>query len=324
MPVRRRRIKHNDERVHETVDRSDWWWKVAGVVTHGPRPVIPNSRAAGGLCYSARQRMLLDAVSRVTVNQSLGAGYFLTTFESPVIAATCQPGQFVMAGSLDSSELLLRRPFSICLRGNASSGDLSTISLLYRVVGRGTAFLSHLSPGDRAAILGPLGQGFRTPRAEETAVIVAGGVGIAAFPFFVDELVKSGRPPVLLYGGRTRDDLPMLEWLRERVASLSLTTDDGSLGERALVTAPLLERLKNASNEDHLYVCGPHAMMKAVAEIARRHEVACEVALETPMACGYGVCVGCVVEVDRYEGEYGRYRRVCVDGPVFDATEVRW
>jgi dihydroorotate dehydrogenase electron transfer subunit len=162
------------------------------------------------------------------------------------------------------------------------------------------------------------------PRAGETPVIVAGGVGIAAFPFFMEELVRAGRAPVLLYGGRSAADLPLLDWLRERAAEVQITTDDGSLGERALVTAPLERRLAARGAADRLYVCGPHPMMKAVAEIAARHGTPCEAALETPMACGYGVCVGCVVEVQSFQGEYDRYKRVCVDGPVFDASEIRW
>lgn len=268
--------------------------------------------------------MVLDAVSRITDNITLPGGYFLTTFHSPIIASACRPGQFVMAGSTDPSELLLRRPFSVCLRGSGPGGAWETITLLYRVVGRGTAFLSRLATGDCAALLGPLGHGFSVPRDGETPVIVGGGVGIAAFPFFVEELAAAGRPPVLLYGGRTAADLLMLDWFRSRVGALEITTDDGSLGEHALVTSPLARRMKAAAGKDRLYVCGPHAMMKAVAAIALEHRVPCEVALETPMACGYGVCIGCVVEVERFEGEYGRYRRVCVDGPVFDAAEVRW
>ena len=266
-----------------------------------------------------------DVVGRVLENQQLGGGYFLTTFEAPQIARTCEPGQFVMAGSRDPAELLLRRPFSVCLVGRGPGGERSTVSLLYRVVGLGTGFLSRLSAGDDAALLGPLGHGFSLPREGETPVVVAGGVGIAAFPFFLERLAAAARPAHLLYGGRTAHDLPMLDWLKGRACSVTVTTDDGSVGSHGFVTTALEARLADpASRRDRLYVCGPHPMMKAAAAIAARAGVACEVALETPMACGYGVCVGCVVEVHEYQGEYGRYRRVCVDGPVMDAAEIRW
>jgi dihydroorotate dehydrogenase electron transfer subunit len=266
-----------------------------------------------------------DVVGRVLENEPLGGGYFLTAFDAPAIGPVCEPGQFVMSGATDPSELLLRRPFSVCLVGDGPSGKRSRISLLYRAVGRGTGFLSRLQPGDEAALLGPLGTGFSLPREGETPVVVAGGVGIAAFPFFLERLDAAGRRPHLLYGGRTARDLPMLDWLMTRARSVTVTTDDGSAGAKGLVTAALEARLADPmAARDRLYVCGPHPMMKAVAAIAARAGVACEVALETPMACGYGVCVGCVVEVHDFQGEYGRYRRVCVDGPVMDAREIRW
>lgn len=265
-----------------------------------------------------------DVASRVLENRPLGAGYVLTTFEAPSIAESARPGQFVMAGSPDPLEILIRRPFSICVRRRGGSSEPATISILYRVGGRGTAFLSRLARGERAAILGPLGRGFTEPRSGETPTIVAGGIGIAAFPFLVEDLAAAGHGAVLLYGARTGDDLPMREWLEARVAEIAVTTDDGSAGEHGLVTAPLLRRLAERGPRRRLYVCGPTPMMTAVAGIAAQHRVPCEVALETPMACGYGVCVGCVVEIQHPAGEYGRYRRVCVDGPVFDAAEIRW
>ena len=268
--------------------------------------------------------MTVDVVSHVLENTPLGDGYFLTELEAPAIARTSVPGQFVMAGSCDPSELLLRRPFSVCLRGRSGEGGHGSISLLYRVIGRGTAFLSKLRAGEEAAVLGPLGRGFSPPEPDRTPVIVAGGVGIAAFPFLAEILIAHARPPALLYGARSARDFPMLEWFQERLNKVTITTDDGSAGERALVTAPLERLLEAGAERVRLYVCGPNPMMKAVAAIAARFGAPCEVALETPMACGYGVCVGCVVEVHDFEGAYGRYRRVCVDGPVFDAAQVRW
>jgi len=268
--------------------------------------------------------MPTDVAARVLENQDLGGGYFSTRFDAPAIARDAQPGQFVMAGSGSPSELLLRRPFSVCLRGRSDGGGWESVTILYRVVGRGTAWLSRLSPGSRAALLGPLGRGFTAPRAGEVPVIAAGGIGIAAFPFWIETLREAGHSPRLFFGGRTRTDLPMLGWLRERVDHAVVATDDGSAGERALVTVPLERFLAAAGGRARIYACGPHAMMKATAEAAARHGAACEVALETPMACGYGVCAGCVVEVKRFEGAYGRYRRVCVEGPVFDAEEIVW
>jgi dihydroorotate dehydrogenase electron transfer subunit len=265
-----------------------------------------------------------DVSVTVLDNRSLGGDYFLTTFDAPSQAAEARPGQFLMVGATDPADLLLRRPFSVCLRARGSSGGWETISILFRVVGRGTAFLSRLAAGQRAALLGPLGRGFTTPSEAETPLIVAGGVGIAAFPFFLEELIGSGAAPVVLYGGRTSADLPLLDRLREGAADVEITTDDGSGGTRGLVTGPLTRRLEQGAGPYRVYACGPTPMMKKTAEIAARFGVPCEVSLETPMGCGYGVCVGCVVEVRSSDSEYGRYRRVCVDGPVFDAAEIDW
>ena len=268
--------------------------------------------------------MPFDVAARILENRSLGGNYFLTTFLSPEIAEHARPGQFVMAGARDPLDLLLRRPFSVCLRGRGAGSGFETVSLLYRVTGRGTAFLSRLSVRDDAALLGPLGCGFTEPRPEEQPVIVAGGIGVAAFPFLAEELLTAGCRPRLLYGGRTAADLPMLDWWRARIVALEVTTDDGSAGERGLVTEPLERLLRAHDGPARVYACGPTPMMRSVAEIAAVHGTPCEVALETPMACGYGVCVGCVVEARTSDGAYGRYRRVCVDGPVFDAAGILW
>src|SRR5438093_900142 len=134
------------------------------------------------LWYSPDGPMPIDVVARVLENRSLGGGYFLTTFDAPEIASSCAPGQFVMAGSTDPTELLLRRPFSVCLRGRGGSGGYESLALLYRVVGRGTSFLARLAQGESAALLGPLARGFTRPSAAETPVLVPGGGGVAALP----------------------------------------------------------------------------------------------------------------------------------------------
>lgn len=294
----------------------------------------------------------LDLHARVTRNLDLGGGYFLTSLDAPGIAAAASPGQFVMIGTPDPAELLLRRPFSICQTGRGSAGSTETggqpgspaaagepgdsgeIRILYRVVGRGTALFATTPPGGHLTVLGPLGVGFTMPAAGETPVLVAGGIGSAAFPFLVERMAASGTRPILIYGARSAADLPMLDWFRYR-CDVQVTTEDGSEGEKGLVTAPLERLLEGArggpdagSGETagipHLYSCGPEPMMRAVARLAERYEVPSEAALETYMACGFGICLGCVVEMVRPEGEYGRYRRVCVEGPVFPTREIRW
>src|SRR5262245_32660235 len=159
----------------------------------------------------------VDLHAPVTENLDLGGGCFLTTLAAPAIARSIEPGQFVMLGTVGIGELLLRRPFSVCLvRPSPGASDPDELQLLYRVVGRGTALFATLAPGATLAVLGPLGKGFNNPGLRERPILVAGGIGIAAFPLFVEQLVQAGRRPVLCYGGRTRADLPMLAWLSER------------------------------------------------------------------------------------------------------------
>ncbi len=265
--------------------------------------------------------MSQDLRARVTAQNDLGGGYVLSTLHAPAIAAGARPGEFVMVGAPDPADLLLRRAFSVC----QTDGDL--IRILYRIVGRGTSLIAHTPVGDPLAVLGPLGRGFTPPAAGERAVIVAGGIGSAAFPFLVEGLGASRERPLFFYGGRSSADLPFRDWFEARCETV-VTTDDGSTGVHGLVTQPLekfLGALAPAATATlRLYTCGPDPMMRAVARLAEAAGVRAEAAVESPMACGWGVCVGCVVPVREPRGAYDAYRRVCVDGPVFPTTELRW
>jgi len=228
---------------------------------------------------------------------------------------------------IPGSETLLRRPYSVCgLPGTFDDARPDAVQVLYRIVGRGTGLLASLKPGAPLAVLGPLGNGFESP--EDRAVrpvIVAGGIGSAPFPALVRRLRKNHPPALMYYGARSRGDLPLAEWFGRHTERLELTTDDGSAGRRGLVTEPLTELL---AAEDpgslHLYVCGPDPMLRAVAGLARRYGVRCDLALEAHMACGFGVCLGCVVPTRRDGSEEVHYARVCMEGPVMEARRMAW
>jgi dihydroorotate dehydrogenase electron transfer subunit len=155
-------------------------------------------------------------------------------------------------------------------------------------------------------------------------VIVAGGIGSAPFPALVSEL-KSGRPRAMMfYGGRTRHDLPLLDWFEER-ADVVVTTDDGSHGRKGLVIEPLVEMIdRTDASALKLYACGPEPMLKAVAGLARERGLDCELSLEAHMACGFGVCLGCVVPTRRPGSAGVAYDRVCVEGPVMRPEVLAW
>ena len=174
---------------------------------------------------------------------------------------------------------LLPRPMAIYRR------EQTRLEFRFKIVGRGTRALSELSPGAKLGVTGPLGNGFPPPRGR--ALLVGGGTGIAS----LYELARDAKtPPTVLLGGRGRADILGLEDFEKLSIDLRITTEDGSLGQQGLVT----ELLAPAAG-DEVYACGPHAMMRAVWELAREAGAACRVSLETNMACGFGICLGCVV-----------------------------
>jgi dihydroorotate dehydrogenase electron transfer subunit len=270
--------------------------------------------------------MVHDFTVPVLRNVDLGHGHYLLEFEAEDVAAAMRPAQFFMIG-VPGSDVLLRRPFSVCgLPGTFADGAGGAVQVLYRVYGRGTRLLASLGQGAILHVLGPLGRGFEVPeRPDAEIVFVAGGIGSAPFPAFLAELARAGRKASLVYGARSADELPLLDWFRERCASVLVATDDGSLGTRGLVTLPLAELLAGGERSRlHLYACGPTPMLKAVATMAQAEGVACDLALEAPMACGFGVCLGCVVPTQASSGGPVAYERVCVEGPVMPSTRVAW
>ncbi len=219
-----------------------------------------------------------------------------------------RPGQFAMVRGDWGSDPILPRAFSLVETGERGA-------ILVRVVGKGTKLLAEMRPGDTLFVLGPLGRGFSAPLDGRHPVLVAGGVGVAPLLFLAEQLAASKVRATFIYGGRTSRDLP----LRSRIAAaadLLVTTEDGSLGEEGVVTAPL-ERVLAGTSHTQVFSCGPDPMLRAVALAADAADTPCEVALESPMACGMGTCKGCAVEAAD-----GGFRYVCCDGPVFDALEI--
>lgn len=259
-------------------------------------------------------------------NDDLGHGNHLVELRDSAMAGGTRPGQFFMVG-VPGGEVLLRRPFSVCaLPGTFAGGQDDAFHLLYRVIGRGTSILASLAPGARVEVLGPLGNGFDPPADPRSQpVFVAGGIGSAPFPALAADLLARGFRPRMFYGARSSGDLPLLDHFRERLPEVVVTTEDGSSGLHGLVTDPLEQALAEGGGERlHLYACGPVPMLRAVARLALDSGVRCDLSLEAPMACGFGVCLGCVVPVrGDHEGEV-RLERVCVEGPVMPAERLAW
>jgi dihydroorotate dehydrogenase electron transfer subunit len=242
--------------------------------------------------------------------ESIGANYHVLTFDVPG-GFHARPGQFLMLrGAEWSQDPLLPRPMSLLSAG-------SDPSVLIRVVGEGTARMGRSSPGDRYRLLGPLGNGWRAPDPGKRPLLVGGGVGIAPLLFLARTLHERGVQPTVLYGARSSRDLPLDDEVA-RVAELVVTTEDGSRGMRGQVTDALERQLEQGRDVD-VFTCGPEGMMASVAAICAAHDVTCEVSLEAPMACGFGVCLGCAVPTPG-----GGYLYACSEGPCVDARRIDW
>lgn len=257
---------------------------------------------------------------RILWNREVAPNYFHMGLEVKKSCRNAAPGQFVMLRANHRIDPLLRRPFSIhqvVREGDAVTG----LEILYKVVGRSTAVLSGIQAGESIDLLGALGKGFTVEKEDKGVFIAGGGIGIAPMLFLASSLVENGIDPsrcVVFIGGRTGDDILCRERFEELGMEVVVATDDGSRGEKGFVTDIMAARV-GENRPERIYACGPHPMLEAVAEIACAADVACELSIETVMACGMGACLGCAVESSR---DSEKYLHVCLDGPVFNAEDL--
>lgn len=253
--------------------------------------------------------------------QEVGA-YKQFTVVAPGIARDAKPGQFVaVAVGGENTAMLLRRAFA--LYSTTPGGDFAgTIQFVVAEHGAGTRWLTQRRAGDVLDIVGPLGTPFPIPSGPSPAVLVGGGYGTAPLIPLAQALLANGSPVEIILGAATADRLFGELVAKRTVGTVTVTTDDGSAGEQGMVTDALPAAIERVGAEV-VYACGPMPMLRAVGEIARAHSIRAQVAVEESMACGIGVCMTCVLPV---RGDDGRTRfvRSCVDGPVFDADQVRW
>jgi dihydroorotate dehydrogenase electron transfer subunit len=250
--------------------------------------------------------------SRVSSLRTVGPGISVMGFDAPPIASAILPGQFINIRVNTSTVPLLRRPFS----AYRVRGDV--VEIIFQQIGKGTEILAAKKIGDAVEILGPLGTPFTLdPGGFDTGMILAGGLGVAPVPLLTRELASRGKDFVTFLGGRSRALV-----LDEGLENVHAATDDGSYGLKGTVVdlaAGWLERTR--PTRPKIFACGPTAMLRAVASLARERSIPCELSLEGSMACGIGICQGCPVEIVN-EPET-RYALMCKEGPVFDATRIR-
>jgi dihydroorotate dehydrogenase electron transfer subunit len=268
---------------------------------------------------------VLHATLPVTMNERLARDTYRLRLAAPELARVIRPGQFVMLRPTRGTDPLLGRPFALYDTVLDGHGEPVAVDIVYLVIGKVTGMLAGLKPGDHVAAWGPLGNGFPTLASLDRVGLVAGGIGQTPFLAYVRELLgtrgyggrlpkKGAKSVALYYGVRSADLAAGVEDFRAAGAEVHLASDDGTLGFHGFVTQ-LLERQRPPA---HLVGCGPEPMLRALAALARKWSVPCHVSLETPMACGVGICFSCVTQVQTPEGT--DYRRVCVEGPVFDAA----
>ena len=269
---------------------------------------------------------MLDERGLITLNRRIAQDFYLARLEAPGVARLVEPGQFVEVQVTSQYSPYLRLPLSVGQR-DVQSG---TLDLLYEAVGPKTAALRALPSGSEVACLGPLGRNFRAPPSDRSALLVGGGIGVPPLLFLGETLRYAGHDVSLLVGARTNGKHLPGEFLERAAQRVMLATDDGSLGHHGLIT-DLLAGAAEAAGACTVYTCGPHGMMAATAAICGDLGLSCQVSLEEYMACGTGVCVGCVVQTRRSQDEvtadsspYLTYSRICVDGPVYDAERICW
>ena len=256
------------------------------------------------------KKYLLDMT--VTSNEPLHHDYCLLKLTTEQTLPEMVPGQFVEVRVDDSPSTFLRRPISV----NYVDRIQNELWLLIRLIGEGTRRMARYRAGETVNVLLPLGNGFSIPQkpSSEELLLVGGGVGTAPMLYLGESLKKAGVTPVFLLGARSGSDILQREDF-EKHGSIYITTEDGSMGEKGLVTQHSILKEKTFGQ---IYTCGPKPMMMAVAKYAKTVGTPCEVSLENMMACGFGVCLCCVERTT--EGNVC----ACTEGPVFNINRLIW
>ncbi|HEY4716342.1 MAG TPA: dihydroorotate dehydrogenase electron transfer subunit [bacterium] len=247
------------------------------------------------------------SVANILKNERITDKFFRLKLDINGIPAA-KPGQFIMLKISHSTDPLLRRPFAIFHQNGKN------IEIVYRIAGKGTCLLSAMGKGEKLSVLGPFGNGFGILNASPV-LMVAGGTGIASLGMLAERI----RGATLLFGAKSKDGTGLLRHFRKSGHKTMIATEDGSAGVKGMATDIFLK--VDLKKFKKIYACGPIPMLKEVSRVAAKNKISCEVSLEGRMACGFGVCQGCVVPARNTEQEY---LRVCAEGPVFDSGKISW
>lgn len=260
-----------------------------------------------------------DIAGTVIENAESAPGFFRMRIRAGEFAGAFLPGQFfqLRLGG-EGSGFFLRRPF-------APSEYLEDgFAFQYALVGSGTRMMSSMRPGTAVGVLAPLGNAYTLLPSGKNALVAGGGCGAPSLAPLARKLRENGVRVTVLLGARTASALLDSRAFREAADKLIVATDDGTEGCRGTIADACRVERENIGSFDRLYACGPLPMLRAAARIAEENGADCEVSLEERMACGFGACMGCVVPTIQDAGADTAYKRVCHDGPVFNAGVLAW
>lgn len=261
--------------------------------------------------------------ARVTEHKQIAKMYRLLSFQAPQIADCAQPGQFVYLRVPTLAEAVLRRPFSIF------DVDLDYVSILYKVVGKGTKAMEKICSGNELDVMGPLGNGFPLPTRNVLPVLVAGGYGIAPLHFLARRLHQAG---ICFIGASSKEAILCIDKFKKMGWKIIITTEDGSVGRKGIITDALKEwierhrkKIKNSTNKIQekleIYACGPEEMLYVVGTLSINYGYHAWLSIEAHMGCGVGACLGCVHKVRLENGQIG-WAKICSEGPVLESRRL--
>ncbi len=254
----------------------------------------------------------------VISNLPLSGGYYMLSLGAPELSTEAKPGQFVHLRIPNIEASSLRRPFSIC------DAEVGVIKILYKVVGRGTEAMARIAVNETVNVMGPLGNSFPCPVDDKMPLLVAGGYGVAPLYFFAKNSTTKG---ALFVGGRSEQDILLVEDFTKIGWETYVSTDDGTLGDKGFVTQ-ILDKWQGAhpATKIEIFACGPDPMLAAVDTRAQNWGVEAWLSLDRHMGCGVGACLGCVQKIRRKtnSGTEEYMARVCRDGPIFRANTIVW
>ena len=260
--------------------------------------------------------MVYELQAEVVYNRPVSGITWEIKLKAEPIASFSLPGQFVMVethkGDIKEYDPLNRRPFAVADTENGS------VVIYYDVVGRGTKKLTLLREGDKVHLLRPLGEGTFPIKENKKAIVVAGGIGASGVSLLVKRLKEKNIPTVVLYGARNREFLSMFDWyeaVKGGNVEVFYYTDDGSFGKKGFPVQDL-DKFIESPQEVVIYACGPKPLLRYLKDFSSKRGVETYLSLDRRMACGWGVCLGCVVKT------VNGFERVCKEGPVFEAQKL--